>query len=451
MMTGIPAAITTLLLAAASSPGDGEWHRRLGAADGPLEALTVVVPFLEGLQIDRAAQARFHGKPLRLQLAYPGALSAPFVAWRFGDGPWQIAAVSALGTQPAELTVASDGAGVDLRLRSLAGDRIELSTATGNLTALAGAVRRGWRPQGSGRPLAAAFDGIDFLVHQFVAAEGEPALRQDWSLPALVAHLRQQSPRTIQFVYGFDPSGIDLGGRYFWSAGAVAKVKEALQANPRLSHLNWLNLRTWKQSIPRLGAAVTPDRNVRADARVLPGGLEPEKGQYQSRSFTMCLAARGWQQSRLRELDHLARLGFKVIQLDEFPIPFHWHSVACQARTHLHRPGDIADEWKQIGIFLRTLGARARARGLWLTSEEPSAALLPYLSGYIDRQFNAGIDLYRDFREAGVRPVPLFSLMFGDLATPYTDADGPDPARTPPPGWLVQHKRSPVPPPASNP
>ncbi len=77
-----------------------------------------------------------------------------------------------------------------------------------------------------------------------------------------------------------------------------------------------------------------------------------------------------------------------------------------------------------------------------LTCEEPCAALLPHVSGYIDCQFNANCDLiYAHWTKSrSIQPVPLFSTMFGDVVTPFTDVDDVELARTPPGAWLHAHK-----------
>ena len=68
----------------------------------------------------------------------------------------------------------------------------------------------------------------------------------------------------------------------------------------------------------------------------------------------------------------------------------------------------------------KTLAKRANTRGCALTSEEPSAVLLPYVSGYIDRQFNSGIDLYAMWKKSrSVQPIPFFSAMFADTPAPH--------------------------------
>jgi hypothetical protein len=429
----------------AASGNASTWSRTLTTADGPLDRLTVVVPFYEGVQLDAAASTLMEIGQKNLTLAYPGVLSAPFVAWRFDAGAWQVALVDRIGPAPAELSLKPSPRGLAIGLRSLAGRPVQTTRIDGDLGALARGLRARWKVVGSGHTLRERFRRQHFYVHQFVPHRDQPgsSIRRDWELPALVARMTHESPDTIQFVYGFDPSGIDLAGEYFWSEGARSKVEQVLGANRRLAHLNWLNLRTWKAGIPGLGITrpVTPE--VQAMLKVIPGAAEPTK-QFAFQALDACLASQGWQRSRLAQLQKLADLGFKVIQLDEFPIPRFWHTVPCQSAAHLHRPGDIVDEWRQVDRFLKDLAAQARARDLLLTCEEPSALMLPYVAGYIDRQFNDSIDLYRPFRKsARAAPIPFFSMMFGDIATPYTDTDENAPARRPPAGWIEQDKVSP--------
>jgi hypothetical protein len=282
---------------------------------------------------------------------------------------------------------------------------------------------------------------VNFYVHQYVASDRTPPLQSNWDIPTLAQQMKGESASTIQFVYGFDPSGVDLAGEYFWSEGALDKVKRVLGANRGLAHLNWLNLRTWKRAIPRLGIERPLTDEVKAMLKVYPPSVKAPDAQYASKSVDACLASSGWQKSRLQQFEQLANLGFKMVQIDEFPIPSLWRQAPCQSTAHLHRANDIVDEWKQIESFLTRLSARARARGILLTCEEPSAAMLPYVAGYIDRQFNDSIELYRQFRKTPLTgPIPLFSMLFGHLVTPYTDADEAEPARQPPAGWLKQHK-----------
>ncbi len=445
MSRSIPCAaiLALMLLEASAGATDSVSARRLTSTDGSFQALTVIIPFYEGVELPAAPLAVARTPTRSLTLAYPGALSAPFVAWRFGDADWTVLRVDALGTKPAELTLRAQSDAFEVTLRSFTGARVIEESVRGDVPALAQALRRQWRVRGSGRTLRERYRGVQFYVHEYVSAGKGPEIRRNWDIPALVERMKGESVEDIQFVYGFDPSGADLAGTYFWTPAAEAKVKAVVGANRRLSHLSWLNLRTWKQAIPELDIQRNVDASVRAQARVFPPGMDDGHAADRFRSIPMCPASRGWQRSRLAQLDRLADLGFKVIQLDEFPIPQRWETVPCQSDQHLHRPNDIVDEWKQIDIFLQELSTRARRRNILLTCEEPSAALLPYVAGYIDRQFNDSIELYRVFRKMGGHPIPLFSQIFGGLATPYTDADERDPVREPPPGWLKQHKHYP--------
>jgi hypothetical protein len=428
------------LLAVGTSPTT--WTRTLTKADGPAERLTLVIPFYEGVRIDAAPATLAEIGQRSMRLAYPGVLSAPFVAWRLGEGAWQVALVDRPGPWPAELELEASGDSLRITLRSLAGRKVETASIDGDLAALARAVRERWKPVGTGHPLAERFRRQNFYVHQFVPATGK-TIRYDWELPALVERMKHEAPGTIQFVYGYDPSGVDLAGEYFWSPGATEKVRAVVGANRQLAHLNWLNLRTWKRAIPALGIERPVSAAVQAMLKLYPTGSDSTE-QFRFQALDACLGAADWQRSRLVQFDRLADLGFKVVQLDEFPIPRFWHTAPCQATSHLHRPNDIVDEWTQIDLFLRKLSDRARQRGVLLTCEEPSAALVPYVAGYIDRQFNDSIELYRVFRTSPrAAPIPLFSMVFADLVTPYTDTDESAPVRQPPPGWIEQYKISP--------
>jgi hypothetical protein len=435
-----PAALT-LLATAATAASPSTWRRTVGPGDGA-GGVTLVIPFYEGIRIGDAATTLVEQKHADLRLAYPGVLSAPFVAWRSGSGPWEVAFVAALGAAPAELRVRASGGAVHLELQSLAGKTVGNTRIEGDLPALAAGVRRLWQVRAAAPKLGSRFKRQNFYVHQYVPSSATAEVRRNWEIPDLVEHMKHEAPSTIQFVYGYDPSGVDLAGEYFWSEGALAKVRAVIGANPRLAHSNWLNLRTWKRAIPRLGIERPVSDEVKAMLKVYPG-VPATVDQFAFKSLDACLASAPWQRSRLEQFDRLAGLGFKVVQIDEFPIPHHWHGVACQASGHLHRPGDLADEWRHIEAFLGELAARARRRGVLLTCEEPSALMLPYVSGYIDRQFNDSIDLYQSFRGPRSGPIPLFSMVFGDLVTPYTDNDEDGPARRPPPGWIEQYKMHP--------
>ncbi|SRR6266542_4247566 len=415
------------------------WRKTITTADGSLGELEIVMPFYEGVEIYIPTTTLREIGQAHLQLAYPGVLSLPLFAWRFGRGRWTAVYAPRIEASPAELKLTADASSLNVEFQSFAGTPFEILSVDGELRTLAAVLKTKWTIAAPPRPLAPGFTRMNFFVHQWVSAN-EPALRTDWTIEELVKHMNAERSDAIQFVYGFDPSGVDLGGRYFWSQGAASNVEQVLHTNPRLSFLNWLNLRTYKRAIPRLGIELPFTLEVESMLKQYPGAGNG-KDQFQFKSLDMCLASEGWQRSRLREFDHLVQLGFRVIQIDEFPIPSFWHTVACQSPNHLHKPGDIVDEWRHINRFLGQLAERAQQQHVLLTCEEPSGALLPYVSGYIDRMFNDSIDLYQIWRKnKNTAPIPFFSLVFGDRVTPYTDADEAEPARQPPPGWLKQYK-----------
>lgn len=416
------------------------WQKAITATDGSLSELEIVIPFYEGVEVNYPTETLKEIGQTHLRLAYPGVLSLPMFAWRFGQGQWTAVYAPTIGPSPAELKITPDASSLNVEFRSFAGASFETLTVDGGLRALAAALKNKWKVAAPSRPLAPRFAKVNFYVHQWVSSDREPALQLDWTIAELARQMKTEHSDAIQFVYGFDPSGVDLGGRYFWSQGATGNVRQVLEANPQVSFLNWLNLRTYKRAIPRLGIELPVTREVKSMLKQYPG-TRITKDQFAFKSLDMCLASAGWQSSRLREFDRLVKMGFKVIQIDEFPIPSFWHTVACQSRRHLHKPNDIVDEWRHIDRFLGQLAARARKKKVFLTCEEPSGVMVPYVSGYIDRMFNDSIDLYSMWRKnANTPPTPFFSLIFGDRVTPYTDADEAEPARQPPPGWLKQHK-----------
>jgi hypothetical protein len=159
---------------------------------------------------------------------------------------------------------------------------------------------------------------------------------------------------------------------------------------------------------------------------------------YHFRALEMCLASKEWQESRFNEFNRLINCGFKVIQLDEFPIPTYWHVIPCQSQNHLHKPNDLVDEWNKIMMFIKKLYNQARKHNILLTSEEPSAVLLPYISGYIDRIYNDSSDIYGVWKKSKhIQTIPLFSTMFGNITTPYTDVS---PSKQPAKNWLKMVK-----------
>ena len=405
-----------------------------------VKATELVVPFYEGILIQQPRMALPEAGLARLQLAYPGPLSAPFVAWQNGVGNWTAIYSTRIDALPAQLEAAVEGGELEVSLSCPPPSTIDRLSVRGSWEQVVQAVRERWKVKGPEVRLADRFNRIDFYVHQWISPSTDPALRVDWTIGRLQDAMRKTPEAVLVHVYGFDPAEIDLGGRCFWSDAALSRVKRVLAANPRVCHLAWLNLRTFKYDIPRLGfkEPLTPD--VEAMAKLFEGKTREDDG-YAYKAIDMCLASERWQASRIRELDRLMDAGFKVIQLDEFPIAPVWNVAACQAKNHLHRPGDAVDEWSRSIAFVRELSDRAQKRGVLLTCEEPSAALLPYVSGYVDRQYNDSIDLYwMRRRSRRFRTIPVFSTMFEDLTTPYTDVDGAEPAREPPGSWLRMHK-----------
>lgn len=404
-----------------------------------VSATELLVPFYEGMLVQQPLTALPEAGLEHLRLAYPGPLSAPFVAWQNGDDNWTAIYSTQLESLPAELDVAVESGKLGISL-SCSSSTIEQLDVHGSWQKVVEAVRQRWKVKGPNVRLSDRFNRIDFYVHQWISPKVDPPVRVDWPIGQLQAAMKKTPATDLVQIYGFDPAGIDLGGKSFWSDSALNNVKRVIQANPKVSHLAWLNLRSFKYEIPRLRRQVAVTLQVQSMAKLFDGKIR-EDDAYAYKSIDMCLASEGWQASRIRELDHLMDGGFKVIQLDEFPIAPVWNVAPCQATDHLHRPGDASDEWAKSIAFVKVLSERAQKRGVLLTCEEPSAALLPYISGYVDRQFNDSIDLYwMQHRSPRFKTLPIFSTMFGDLTTPYTDVDGADPAREPPNSWLQAHK-----------
>jgi hypothetical protein len=128
------------------------------------------------------------------------------------------------------------------------------------------------------------------------------------------------------------PRGWDLAGQYFWWEGAREKAEQVIRANSRLAHLSWLNLRTWKRAIPRLGIERPITAEVQAMLKVYPG-TKPGEDHFSFKALDACLASPGWQRTRLDQLERLADTGFKVIQIDELPIPSLWHLTLARRRS----------------------------------------------------------------------------------------------------------------------
>lgn len=424
------------MLAAASGPTTRQAQTLLDAG----EALEIAIPFYEGIVVRNPVASLPQAGLGSFQLSYPGPLSAPFVAWRQGHGDWTVMYADSLTRLPTALDVAVKGNEIQISLTAQIPCSIQQMTVNGSWESMARGVRRQWKVNASGVRLAERFDRINFYVNQWVSEKADPPLRVDWSVDQLKAEMQKLDARTLVHLYGIDPGGVDLGGKCLWSEGAEANAKQIIASNPNVSHLAWLNLRTMKTAIPRLKQTIAVTDQTRGMAKLFDGHIRDDNN-YSFAAIDMCLADERWQASRLREFDKLIALGFKVIQLDEFPLPPVWHVAPCGAADHLHRPNDAADEWDKSIAFVKRLSERAAKHGVILTCEEPSAALLPYVGGYIDRQYNDSIDLYwmKD-KTKSIETAPIFSTMFADVVTPYTDTDGPNPARNPPAHWLQAHK-----------
>jgi hypothetical protein len=387
-------------------------------------ALELVIPFYEGIQISSPRRALLELGVDQIELLYPAPLSIPAAAWRCQRGEWTVIG-AALEDVPVVLRLTSK----ELRLSCLGPCRLHAWSSPGSVADLGAALARVHAMSPGKPPLAAGLTEARFY-----------ALRPDWQIQPLAAELASTPADVLALVHGWDPSGVDLGGRSLWSEHAEDNLRTALAANPKLSHLAWLNLRSFKYTIPRLGlSARLPDELVGARWQGANGENVIRKQAFEA--VEMCLATRAWQDSRKQELRRLIGLGFRVIQLDEFPIAQRWHAEPCRAEGHDHAPADLAGEWRSVLRFVRELAEHAEALGVMLTSEEPSAVLLDLTRGYVDRLANREPDIYGFWtRSPGTRPVALFSSAFSALSSPYTDADPTGPV---PRGWLTMRKHSP--------
>jgi hypothetical protein len=408
---------------------------QLGCSDSDLE---LVIPFYEGIQLRSPRFALGVLQVTELELVYPSPLSLPAFAWRCRGREWNVIGAG-LDELPVVLRLRKLKTHHELSLTCLSACQLRAWTVAGELDALARSFTGVYDRPAQKPPLARQVRELRFYVHQWLADAG-PALRTEWSIDQLSAELAATPEDALAVVHGWDPAGIDLGGRYFWSDGAEQRVTEILRQERSPKHLAWLNLRTFKYAIPRLGLRARPSPELERGAWRGPDGKNIAR-KYAFEAMEMCLCSDAWQRTRLAELERLAKLGFQVIQLDEFPVAMRWHAAACLAAGHEHAPGDFTAEWDCSLRFVRALAERAQALGLILTSEAPSAALLGLTQGYIERQPNWETDVYGFWtRSAHVRPIPLFSAAFGDRTTAYTDID---PGGAVPPNWLRMHKQSP--------
>ncbi|MEO6419483.1 MAG: hypothetical protein ABIP39_08765, partial [Polyangiaceae bacterium] len=399
------------------------------------EHLELLVPHYEGVLITHPAKSLPEANMRWLEIGYPGVLAIPMIAYRCGAGEWT-AVYTSLDTLGASLRVRAEGVKTSLELECPGACTFHRAHAA-TWQELARAVARAYDVRSTTVPLASRYKGHHFYVHQWVSAEGEP-LRTDQPMDTLVAGLKHEDPSTIAYVYGIDPNGIDLRGEYFTEPGAVDKVKRLVAANPRISLFSWLNLRSYKYAVPPRGIDLPMTDDVHAMARLRKDGSVPGVEQFNFKSWEMCIASEAWEKSRWRELEKLVALGFKVIALDEFPIPSsEWRAIGCSAKNHLHKPDDFPDEARIVRAFVERMARYAHDHGVLISEEEPSAAYLPFISGYVDRISNPP-DMYEGYAKTkGATVVPLFSTMFGQLATPYTDPNAKTPAL---PGWLPNVK-----------
>ena len=399
--------------------------------------LEVVLPFYEGLRLKPATQALRAAKSEHLELAYPGPLSMPLVAWRCGSGDWTAVVPTEPLATPAGLVLRTTGEELEARLECFGACTFQEIRARGTWVDMARSVAELWRIATPNPPLSSRYSRYHYFVRRWVATDAGDPMRTDWTAAALEKRMQQEHAGTIAFAFGIDPNEVDLQGQYFWSEGALAEVEALIRANPAVAHFRWLNLRTYKYAIPRLGIERPPPPEIRAAAKLYASGSN-DFAQYVFRSLEMCLGAGAWQRSRLEEMKKLVSLGFKVIALDEFPTSPKWTAEACRATNHLHRPDDFADEWRVSMDLIRRLAAYAREHGVLLSSEEPSLILLPFTSGYMDGMFNDPPDMYEHWQKSKeTERIPLYSSMFGALVTPYTRVGGQP---RPPKGWLVQEK-----------
>lgn len=400
----------------------------------------MVLPFLEGIHIKHPMTSLRATGYSHFELTYPGMISAPLIAWKCGGDRWSAVFTTSIEMLPVtfQLRVLSDG--VEVKLECHGECAFKALDAKGEYTDMARAVAAQWNVGATAKPLASRYNDSQFLVHRWISSDGSKSpVREEWDAVSLDAHLKAQPSTALTFVYGLDPGGVDMKGEYFWTDDARDTAKRVGAANPRTGILHWLNIRTYKYAIPAMGIDEPLTAAIRAQARLHDGKLN-DIALYTFKAWEMCLGSAEWQASRLRELNKLLDAGVDVVAIDEFPSSPHWGADACEATNHLHEPNDLVDEWRVTMRFIQKVAAIAHGRGALLSTEEPSAVLLPYVSGYMDGTFNEPADFYQFWTKSpDIAPIPLFSTMFGDRMTPYTR---PDVVRGRPRGWIIQRKIS---------
>lgn len=413
------------------------WVRTLSAGCSAAD-LELIVPFYEGLRFKPAASALRAAKSEYFELSYPGTLSMPLVAWRCGDGEWTAIVPTKPLAMPLGALLRTKGDELEARMECYGRCTFHEVHARGDWKSLASAVAGFWQLAPASVALSSRYDRFHFLVRQWVAKDA-PFLRTDWTADALEKRVREEKPGTIDFVFGLDPNEVDLEGHYFWYDGALAEIKTLVRASPAVAQFHWLNLRTYKYAIPNLGIERPPPPAVRAAAKQYADGIY-DFPQFVFKSIEMCLGAEAWQASRFEEMKKLVDIGFKVIAFDEFPAPTKWGLEPCRAKDHMHKPNDVADEWRVTNELVRRLSDYAHAHGVLLASEEPSTLLFPFTSGYMNGMFNEPSDMYDHWQKSKeTERIALFSTMFGNRLTPYTRIGG---TPAPPKPWLVQEQIS---------
>src|SRR5262249_1837562 len=157
-----------------------------------------------------------------------------------------------------------------------------------------------WAPKSDLSPLAARFKEVRFFVHNWIDA-GSSTVRADWDLPALVREAKTVPTSALSLVFGLDPGNVDVVGVPLWSSVAQAAARQIPRANPNVAQLAWLNLRSYKFSIPKLRIEKSPPPDLESAARRVHGQTHVYD-QYTFRSIEMCLATSAWQASRIQAL-----------------------------------------------------------------------------------------------------------------------------------------------------
>src|SRR5204863_9184326 len=104
--------------------------------------------------------------------------------------------------------------------------------------------------------------------------------------------LSKQPAKTLAFVFGIDPGGVDLDGVYL-APPADRTLDDIRRAAPNAALYHWLNLRTYKYAIPILKIDHPPPPEIRKAARHYASGTN-EITQYAFKAIEMCIASKEW-------------------------------------------------------------------------------------------------------------------------------------------------------------